>query len=398
MKYSLAFHLLILTGAFGCAFTARPAAALGQEPGAAQARVAGRAKVAISNKTGQITVMGWDGDTVEASASRDGEDLPVLIKTDSPDGLTVSPDLRRGGGDIVLEVRVPRGVQSAAVSTASAVVEVNNLAGSVSVDTASGDVHVSGVAALDVRSASGNVTCENVAGAVRISTGSGNLGVNGAGSVEVKTQSGDVSLSGVRGAVEVQAQSSNIEVTDVSGSFVAQSMSGDVQAASIGGHAQVNVVSGNLVLRNVGADVRAFALSGDVTIDCVKGRVDASNASGSITLTRVGGDVEAETASGDVSFTGRVRPGGHYRMKTTSGNVRMGIQPDAPGFTATLSAYTGEVETEFPLKVEFTTTTGQINKRLVGSFGDGGVQITLNSFDGTVSLVKTAPGAEKGCK
>ena len=85
-------------------------------------------------------------------------------------------------------------------------------------------------------------------------------------------------------------------------------------------------------------------------------------------------------------------------MKTTSGDVRMAIQADAPGFTATLSAYTGDIETEFPLKVEFSNQRGQINRRLIGRYGDGSVQITLNSFDGTVSLAKAAQSAEKDCK
>jgi DUF4097 and DUF4098 domain-containing protein YvlB len=142
--------------------------------------------------------------------------------------------------------------------------------------------------------------------------------------------------------------------------------------------------------------VRANSATGDIGIQCAKGRVDASSASGSITLVGIGGDAEASTASGSVSFTGAIRDG-NYRFKSLSGEVSMTIQPDVAGFTATLTTYNGNIETEFPIKVE-SPLQGPINRRITGRYGDGRAKLSLDSFNGTVKIAKATAAALKECK
>jgi DUF4097 and DUF4098 domain-containing protein YvlB len=137
---------------------------------------------------------------------------------------------------------------------------------------------------------------------------------------------------------------------------------------------------------------------GSIEVRCAKGRAEVSSASGSITLTGVGGDADASTASGEVIFTGLLRANGTYRLKSLSGEVLMTIQPDAPGFTATLSTYSGGLDTDFPLKVENPVQRGPINRRLTGQFGDGQAKIALDSFSGTVKIAKGTASALKACK
>ncbi len=75
----------------------------------------------------------------------------------------------------------------------------------------------------------------------------------------------------------------------------------------------------------------------------------------------------------------------------------MAIQPDPPGFTATLITYSGEIETDFPLTVN-TPLSGPINRRIVGTYKDGQTLVTLDSFSGTVSIVKGVAGTQTACK
>src|SRR5439155_13319571 len=74
------------------------------------------------------------------------------------------------------------------------------------------------------------------------------------------------------------------------------------------------------------------------------------------------------------------------------------IPADAPGFTATLSSYGGEIETDFPLNVESPLQRGAINRRIIGRYGDGQAQIVLDSFSQGVKLSKASAGALKDCK
>ena len=143
--------------------------------------------------------------------------------------------------------------------------------------------------------------------------------------------------------------------------------------------------------------MRITSISGDMNVQCVKGHVELNSASGSMSVSSVGDDVDVSTTSGDVKFTGRIRANGHYRLKSTSGRVHMSVPADAAGFTATLSSYSGEVETDFPLTVEPPLQRGPVNRRIIGRYGDGQTQIVLESFSTGVKLSKAAAGTTKSC-
>jgi DUF4097 and DUF4098 domain-containing protein YvlB len=305
-------------------------------------------KVAISSRAGEIVVTGWDRDIVEASAA--GESGPVPIETQTT-GDPARPRLllmvsgRRYGREAKLEVKVPR------------YADVEMLDGY-----------------------RGAVAVSDVDGATLINAGNGDVRALRVGSLKVSRRSGDVNVS------------------DVKGDLTARSFNGDVNVSNVSGVVDVAATSGDLTVQNAGADVRANSATGDVSVHCAKGRAEVSSASGSITMIGIGGDVDASTASGDVVFTAPVRAGGSYRLKTLSGNVSMTIQPDVQGFTATLTTYSGEIDTGFPLKVESPVQGGPINRRLTGVYGNGQTKIALDSFSGTVKLVKGTAATLKECK
>jgi DUF4097 and DUF4098 domain-containing protein YvlB len=305
-------------------------------------------KVAISSRSGQITISGWDRDVVQASAT--GENGPVQVETQTTGDparprllLTISS--RRNWRDAKLEVKVPR------------YADVETLEGF------RGDVEVA-----------------DVEGATLISAGNGDVRVMRAGSLRVSRRRGDVT------------------VREVKGDLTARSYNGDVVVENVTGLVDVAATNGDLRVHNAGGDVRANSATGDIEVRCAKGRAEVSSASGSITLTGVGGDVDASTASADVIFRGAIRAGGTYRLKSLSGAVSMTIQPDVAGFTATLTTYSGEIETDFPLKVESPLQGGPINRRITGIFGNGQTKLALDSFSGTVKIAKGTAAALKECK
>lgn len=305
-------------------------------------------KVAISNRSGQVVVSGWDRDVVQASATGDNGPVPVETQTSgdpSRPRLLLMVSSRRAGREAKLDVKVPR------------YADVETLEGY------RGDVEVA-----------------DVEGSTLINAGNGDVRIMRVGSLKVSRRSGDIS------------------VREVKGDLTTRSFSGDVVVENVTGHVDVAATNGNLRVLNAGGDVRANSATGDIDIRCAKGRAEVSSASGSITLTGIGGDVDASTASADVIFKGPIRAGGSYRLKSLSGEVSMTIQPDVAGFTAMLTTYSGEINTDFPLKVESPVQGGPINRRVTGSFGNGQAKLALDSFSGTVRIAKGNSADLKQCK
>ena len=305
-------------------------------------------KVSISSRSGQIVVSGWDRDVVEARATGDNGPVPIETQTTGDPArprLLLTISARRYGRDAKLDVKVPR------------YADVETLEGY------RGDIEVA-----------------DVDGATLINAGNGDVKITRVGSLKVSRRSGDVTAREVRG------------------DLTARSFNGEVVVENVTGLVDVAATNGDLRVHNAGGDVRANSATGDVEVRCAKGRAEVSSASGSITLIGVGGDVDASTASGDVIFRGPLRVAGNYRPKSLSGTVSMTIQPDVAGFTATLSTYSGEIDTAFPLKVESPLQRGPMNRRITGTYGNGQTKLALDSFSGTVRIAKGTAAALKECK
>lgn len=333
------FSKFILT----LAFAAAPL--ISAQAGAAQTqsfKLERGGKVSIVNNAGQITVKGWDRDTIEASALDDeSTQARVQITGDARRArVSLSPE-RRYGGEVILKVFVPRYAEIESIEIRRGDVDVSDIEGAVSIASSNGDVITSRTGALKVGSRTGSIVSR-----------------------------------------------------DVKGSFVGKTFSGDIQVMSVSGAVDISCFSGDIITQNIGGAVSLNSTSGDIQIDCAKDRVDVTAASGTVTLTGIGGDVDASTTSGDVIFRGPIRASGRYRLKSLSGEVTMTVQPDAPGFTATLSTYSGEIETAFPLKLD-SPLQGPINRRVIGRYGDGQAQIVLDSFSGAARIAKGA--AVKSC-
>jgi hypothetical protein len=206
----------------------------------------------------------------------------------------------------------------------------------------------------------------------------------------------EVEITGVATAVAVSGNRSTIKLKDVGAAEVRTERGAVVVDGAVG---LVDVVTsgGPISVRNVRGDVRALSLTGRVEVSCVRGRVNVGNTEGPIVLANVDGDVDATTVDSDVTFEGLIREEGRYHLKSMSGAVEMGVRRGPPGFTALLSSYRGQVESDFKLnsKQQPNAVTGT---RLLGRYGDGRAQITLDSFDGRVKLSRLQPAQQETCK
>lgn len=379
----------------------------------ARCKIEPGSRLMVRAADGSVEVTGWDGDELEASAERDDEPAPIEIRREA-NGVYVissafgrrrselesrtltggrSPGLYGGGfasAERVIRLKVPYGIEIKEISVGSADIELSNLKSAVGVTTTSGDVAATNLGDVSIKTASGDIEANRV-GKLFVRTSSGDLEANGvAGDFDMQTSSGDATVTSVKGSVTFQSSSGDLNATDIGGDCAVRSVSGDGAVRNAPGNVTFAATSGGLSVRNIGRDIRVSTLSGDVEIECAKGRVEATCVSGSITLVGVGGDVEAKTTGGDISFVGALQANGRYALKALSGGVKMTIPSDTPGFQATLASYSGSVETHFQLAVNSSVDIGPINKRIIGRFGDGQIQLTLDSFSGSVRLLKSS--------
>jgi DUF4097 and DUF4098 domain-containing protein YvlB len=193
---------------------------------------------------------------------------------------------------------------------------------------------------------------------------------------------GNISINNLAGGVNLRTDDGNISVQRV--------------GSPGGGLVEATAGSGNVALSNINGDVRIIAISSGITVQCVKGDVAARVSSGQIAVSNTEGDVELNVSSGSASFIGPIQSGRRYRLKTLSGNVDMGI-PDTVGFTAVLSAYSGQLEKDFQFSNDSTIPPSRSKQRAVGKYGDGSARIELDSFSGHVTLRKIAASSGAEC-
>lgn len=165
------------------------------------------------------------------------------------------------------------------------------------------------------------------------------------GEVRGKTASGDVTLPSVD-AVEVKTASGEIRVGDVAGRATLQSASGDVRVGAVGGPLDANVVSGSLVVEAAEAGGAASAVSGDIELAAVtEGEVSIRTVSGDVTVgvregsrvhvdvSTLSGDLRSDLDLSDSPDEGGDGPLVEVRGKTVSGDLRVRRAP-APALSA----------------------------------------------------------------
>jgi len=121
--------------------------------------------------------------------------------------------------------------------------------------------------------------------------------------------------------------------------------------------------------------------------------VRVSDASGDIAAETVNGDVvlervdattlDATTVNGDLGYDGPLRSGGRYTLSTHNGDISLAMAENASAMVS-VSTFSGDFESDFPVPVR-ETRKGQ---RFSFTLGAGSAQVSLESFQGTIRLVK----------
>lgn len=225
--------------------------------------------VVIGNVSGDIVVTGGAGDQVAIEAVKKGrtaEDLKnVQIDVVTSQGrveiTTRYPLLNRHtNASVSYTVTVPRGASVRAKSV-SGDIRITTIDGELWADTVSGDVNIAQAGSLEgAKSVSGDVTVK---------------GASAAGTISVDSVSGDLELSGVKArAVEGNTVSGDMMLQDVTCERLeSKSVSGSISFGgplAKGGRYAIQSHSGDITVHaqnNAGFDLRAGSFSGHITSD-----------------------------------------------------------------------------------------------------------------------------------
>jgi hypothetical protein len=285
---------------------------------------AGASLISIDWRSGGLTLIGDDGDSVRITAV--GRKYGGLVE---PAEWLDLVDFRQGSGGVELEF-----VRSGVFCSYDIALEVRFPCGmGVEVSNDSGGLTLSGAASAVVELASGGVEVSGVSGDAVIETASGGVDVSDVGgSLKVSSASGSVGIARVAGLVEAETASGRIDIVlgpDHAGPVSAETGSGGITVAFGPGQA------GSVYL-NTGSGGIDLSYGGPFT-----GDADLGTGSGGITVELTappeGLAIEGETSSGGASTN---HPAAYAFNGDGGGEIRL----RGPGPKITLDTGSGSIE------------------------------------------------------
>jgi DUF4097 and DUF4098 domain-containing protein YvlB len=182
-------------------------------------------------------------------------------------------------------------------------------------------------------------------------------------------------ISGVNTEITVAGTRAAISAETVQGDVSAKGGDGLVSLRSVQGSVSLTGAKGRLEVHSVNADVDVSASSGEVTAETVNGDVTLDGVDAS--------SVTATSLNGDVFYNGPIKSNGRYALSTHNGDVTTTVA-EGTSASVSVSTFNGEFASDFPV----TLTETRKGKRFNFTIGSGSAQVTLESFQGTIQLVR----------
>ncbi|MBK7142668.1 MAG: DUF4097 family beta strand repeat protein [bacterium] len=200
------------------------------------------------------------------------------------------------------------------------------------------------------------VTLDNGEGDVRISEIDGDLRMN--------SSAQSIALTTIHGSVEIRSAAASVVLTSIEGAVDIANSAGSTRGDMLFGPVTVRQPTGAIDLQFVDGDVRVKTTSADVTIRQERGAIDLTTVTGSVTI-----QTPLETSR-------------DLFIETESGDITLMVPPEASGVLR-LKSESGTIKTELPVKIDKMST-----RQLVGTVGVGGIQVSLVTISGDVTVAQ----------
>ena len=180
-------------------------------------------------------------------------------------------------------------------------------------------------------------------------------------------------IDGVKAPISVETVEGEVEVAGGDGLISLRSVQGSVKLRGAKGRISVNSVNEDVEVANSTGEITAETVNGEITLEAVDAAV-----------------VDASTINGDITYAGPIRSGGRYSLSTHNGDILLTV-PEGTGATVSVSTFNGEFESEFPVPLSGTRK----GKGFSFTLGSGSAQVTLESFQGTIQLIRPGGRADR---
>ena len=213
------------------------------------------------------------------------------------------------------------------------VVQIPRRLGTVKVETRSGALSLSSIAAAVLgTTGAGGVKLDDLEGSVKISSGGGNVEVGRLeGDFSLTTGGGDVHIKNVAGQTRVNIGGGKVYIGSARGANI-QTGAGSIEVHKCAGDLGVSSGGGNLNLGDVTGAVVAETTAGSVRLDSAGGRVRVTTGGGSVELFNLGQGVQVETGAGGITaeFVGKRGSFSDSSLHTAAGDVIVYLARDLP--------------------------------------------------------------------
>lgn len=177
----------------------------------------------------------------------------------------------------------------------------------------------------------------------------------------------DVSVDGARGEVKIETVQGDVTLQGGRRFVSLHSVQGDVEARDLEGRIQLGSVNGEVHLADAMGSVTAETVNGDIALQRVRSA-----------------SVKAATVNGEIRYEGSIEDDGRYAFSTHNGDVVVSV-PAGANATVSVSTFNGDFESAFPVTLTETRAGG---KRFSFVLGSGSARLELDSFGGTIQLVR----------
>jgi hypothetical protein len=269
------------------------------------------------------------------------------------------------------------------------------------------------LASLEVVSGAGDVEVEGLAGEVTLLTEAGNLTARGLGGpLRAETHAGSIRTSALGAAARLITAGGEVRVESVRGDLVAQTSGGDVRIDRAGGAVRAETGGGNMWVDEAGGDVTVATSGGGIVVGRAAGRVSAASAGGGIRVGSAGGGVHCETAAGPIDLgtvvgavhaitsagsiraalaDGGGRPSAESDLETWQGDVVVSLPESMPlTIRALVDNPVGHpIRSDFPLTISRDTeSAGRPMEIAEGTVGGGGSVLRIRTLGGRIVILK----------
>ncbi|MEO5511890.1 MAG: DUF4097 family beta strand repeat-containing protein [Longimicrobiales bacterium] len=185
--------------------------------------------------------------------------------------------------------------------------------------------------------------------------------------------------------VSIDGINTDASVEDLDGDVMIETVEGDITVRNVTGRVAVESVSGFVRVEGVRGRVSASSTNESIRLSGIVGEIDVKAVNGSISMLDIqSSNVSAETVNGAIALRSTIRDGGNYALSTTNGEIVIAI-PDGTNASFETSTFSGRVESTMSLTLD-RRKSGEQSFRI----GNGSAHVALESFAGTVRLVKPA--------